>query len=1798
VVAITTGAVDAPSGLTATASIGAVQLTWTNNPDATGYNIKRATVSGGPYTQIGSTASTTYNDTSVTNGTEYFYIVNATAAGFESQPSDEVSARPLPPSGNGVWTADSGGNWSNAENWQSFVVADGAGNSATFGQTGGGTITLDTTGRALGSLAFSNGTYELAGSPLTLDATTGAPVVSVGTGVTATIGAALAGAEGLEKTGAGRLIVATDSAITGATTVTAGTLTHRGLHGSNAFAIAAGAVFEMDTTAAALSQVSTTFTGAGTLRKTGANRVYWGSSTGTFGLATGALIDVQGGTFTGGSSANENWTNNKADLNVASGAIFDGVEANVRVDGISGSGTIRTGYNGAGYANFTIGVDNGSSTFSGVIANSSSTGHLVKEGSGTITLAGNNTYTGSTTIKTGILQVSSGSNLGGSSAGVTFNGNNTTALAILDGFSTARPLTLANGSNTEFRVAAGASATWSGTIAYGDSASQIRVANGAGGTLILQGATSNATSSANSIVLASGNLVLHTGFTLGSTNGNLLLGRGLASALTAKGTSSTSLGPILLNTSTATPSATLTLQDSAAMTGTSLDLNNNGATSSVATVNLNGGTLTVASIAKTRTGASQTATFNLNGGELKPSASSTTFWNSLSGTTARVKIGGAKIHTNNFDITIAQALLNDTTLGSTPDGGLTKNGTGVLTLSANNTYTGPTIVNGGSLVANTAAKLGTSHLTVNTGATCDLRNTAGAIADAAHVYLNGTGKLIIAGGVTETVARLYVNNAQQAAGTYTAATHPALVSGSGSLVVSSSLPVAPTALAATAVSHQTIDLAWTDNEVGETGYLVERSATAGSGFTQIASLPANTTSYSDTSLSANTTRFYRVRAAGGSGNSAYSNVASATTLPTPPAAPTGPVATAGGFAVRLEWTAVPAATAYRIKRSTISGSGFTEIGTTTATSFIDGNLAAGVPVFYQIAAETSGSIGANSSELTATPLAFVQWDGGDLVTAGAQGGNGPWNSAALWWNGFSNAAWPASGLTNEAIFGGNAGTVTLDPAGLAANRLTFNTTGYLLQNGPLTLNGTAPAVFIATGVTAQISAPISGTAGLIKSGPGSLALTGSNIYGNTAIQQGILQLNSGASLGAGSITLGTGVAGTLGTVGNLTFNTDATVGAISAVSNTSDTTTPANIGQLLVASGRTLTASSLSAGLSSSSAGSTRTALATGSANSGGALKVNGNVIIGGSGATNSTLTAVDLSGLGSFNLNAPSGHLRIGYGSLTKGTLTLAANNMVNTSTISVGETINSGNSSQFSTLNLGSGANTIQTNDLRIGFEKTAGVVQFAGPGGSVSITGNNGAGKTAIAVGRATGASYQGIGTNSLLLAGHPATVNASTVVVGRKGTGSSAGNIASLLTFDTGTFTADEIQLGVAAFGNAGTSATGTFNLGTNSASTGILTVNGDFILASNTNTTNAQTAVGTFTINGGTANVFGAIKDDSTTTLGTSTTTLTLDGGTLDMNANPIGGDGTPGNLAIDTLNFRSGTLKDVSQINNGSTGLNKTTGGTLTLSGTHTFTAPTTISAGKLVLDGTIAGDLTATAGTLAVQREASVGGALAIPSGGTFEATPGVSFTAAGNVTLAGNLDLIPTPGLSVGESFTLLEKISPGAITGTFAGKPEASTFTANGYNWQISYLGGDGNDVTLTIVPASAIETWRQSHFGITSNTGNAADTFDSNNDGENNLIEFATSQNPHAATLVPISLTHAPGSMLEFTYTRNKAAFDAGYLFVVQYSDTLAPNSWTSAGPASAVLDGPTQTVKVTLPAGSAGRRFMRLNVSAP
>ncbi len=94
-----TSAPTAPAGLAATVGSGTVTLTWTASGGATSYTVKRGTVSGGPYLSLGSVAgaSPTYTDTSVTNGTTYYYVVSGTNLVGTGPDSLELAATPILP---------------------------------------------------------------------------------------------------------------------------------------------------------------------------------------------------------------------------------------------------------------------------------------------------------------------------------------------------------------------------------------------------------------------------------------------------------------------------------------------------------------------------------------------------------------------------------------------------------------------------------------------------------------------------------------------------------------------------------------------------------------------------------------------------------------------------------------------------------------------------------------------------------------------------------------------------------------------------------------------------------------------------------------------------------------------------------------------------------------------------------------------------------------------------------------------------------------------------------------------------------------------------------------------------------------------------------------------------------------------------------------------------------------------------------------------------------------------------------------------------------------------------------------------------------------------------------------------------------------------------------------------------------------------------------------------------------------------------------------------------------------------
>ena len=88
----------APQNLTVTPGNQQALVKWNAAPGATAYTVKRATASGGPYTVVGTgLTDTRFTDSSLANGTTYFYIVTADNSAGTTSTASEASATPLTP---------------------------------------------------------------------------------------------------------------------------------------------------------------------------------------------------------------------------------------------------------------------------------------------------------------------------------------------------------------------------------------------------------------------------------------------------------------------------------------------------------------------------------------------------------------------------------------------------------------------------------------------------------------------------------------------------------------------------------------------------------------------------------------------------------------------------------------------------------------------------------------------------------------------------------------------------------------------------------------------------------------------------------------------------------------------------------------------------------------------------------------------------------------------------------------------------------------------------------------------------------------------------------------------------------------------------------------------------------------------------------------------------------------------------------------------------------------------------------------------------------------------------------------------------------------------------------------------------------------------------------------------------------------------------------------------------------------------------------------------------------------------
>ena len=400
--------------------------------------------------------------------------------------------------------------------------------------------------------------------------------------------------------------------------------------------------------------------------------------------------------------------------------------------------------------------------------------------------------------------------------------------------------------------------------------------------------------------------------------------------------------------------------------------------------------------------------------------------------------------------------------------GLTKTGNGTLTLTGTNTYTGGTVITAGTL------QIGDGG---NTG------SIVGDVIDNTALVVNRSGTVTLPGAVSGT------GNLNQ--------------TGSGTLILTG----ASTYIGATAVSGGTLQV---NGALGNTAVTVQNAATLTGQGTIAGSVTiedgghlapgpgAQTLGVGSLFLNSGSILDYQLNTPGLVGLRVNSlvNVAGNLTL-----AGVLNVTNGGNFG----------SGSYRLVNYTglltnlTLGVGTLPAGFTTADVTVNTAVAGQV----NLVVSTAGA-----------PTQF--WNGSNMVSDGTvHGGTGTWIDFVN--TNFTNAA----GTVNQAwqngiaVFSAAAGTVTLG-SDILFQGMQFSTDGYTVAGAvAFALHPTGTAIITTdSNVTATIVAPIVGTGGLTKAGPGVLTLTGGNTYlRGTTIAGGALRVARDTNLGAPNVGL-------------------------------------------------------------------------------------------------------------------------------------------------------------------------------------------------------------------------------------------------------------------------------------------------------------------------------------------------------------------------------------------------------------------------------------------------------------------------------------------------------------------------------------------------------------------------------------------------------------------------------------------------------------------------------------------------------
>ncbi len=619
------------------------------------------------------------------------------------------------------------------------------------------------------------------------------------------------------------------------------------------------------------------------------------------------------------------------------------------------------------------------------------------------------------------------------------------------------------------------------------------------------------------------------------------------------------------------------------------------------------------------------------------------------------------------------------------------------------------------------------------------------------------------------------------------------------------------------------------------------------------------------------------------------------------------------------------------------------------------------------------------------------WD--TATTAGLQPASGTWDGATAAWSSTSAGsnpllAWPPTG--NDAVFIGAGGTYTVTINStqkvnqISTTNGTWTFTGGALNHpsGPMTITAQADTT---------LNSPLVADTDFSKLGAGRLTLgAAASFSGDVFVPDGTLRITSSNALPpTASLTVGS-----IATVGALDFSAASqTLGDLTAASTNSVLTNvvTVGVGQTLKLTG------SVAVGVDTGTTSVARVRMTGGGelfvTNAAQNFSVGCDVAVANSYGTSASL---DLSKLGKVTLGttaSPLGELQVGYGygsgnGATFSTLTLSdTNNSITATTFQIGNSRAANGVS--GNLFLGTGSNVLSADVFNIGLSKVNGTVKFAlqtpGSPGTVTFRGKSGT-AAEIRIGDKNGTGTATAPISTLDLRGHNATVTASSVFIAvEDGTGS--GSMTSSLYFDGGTFTVTNLIIGDKSNTSTG-QANGSLNIsgGTFSVQSG-----GQFTLGSQAG---AGTASATVNLTGGTLNSQVDILDGG----GANTSTFTLNGGTLNLFGRKLGSA-----TNINTLNFQSGTLSNVSGINV-SNPLIKTGAGTLTVGGSNTYSGSTIIGGGTLLVSGSIAAGAVTVSNTAVLGGSGTISGLTAVQSGGNIK---GGDANGSNTLTVANSLSL-----------------------------------------------------------------------------------------------------------------------------------------------------------------------------------------------